>query len=113
MSNYNKMVDRLRIASNVIGANFVPMLTRFIDWIVDVSEKVPKLFTDVFDELRAQFQASMNTFWDVGSGSQDRYAKELEKQRAAIKEDNEKRARNTDNAAAQGQRATGQVRARR
>ncbi|QBQ72355.1 lytic transglycosylase [Serratia phage vB_SmaM_Hera] len=99
--HYNKMVDRLRIASNVIGANFVPMLTRFIDWIVDVSEKVPKLFTDVFDELRAQFQASMNTFWDVGSGSQDRYAKELEKQRAAIKEDNEKRARNTDNAAAQ------------
>ncbi|UZS00334.1 membrane-bound lytic murein transglycosylase [Serratia phage SMP] len=99
--HYNKMVDRLRIASNIIGANFVPMLTKFIDWVVDVSEKVPAVFTDVFDELRAQFQASLNTFWDIGSGSQERYTKELEKQRAAIKEDNEKRARNTDTAAAQ------------
>ena len=97
--SYNQLTDALRRSGNVIGANLMPYLTQFINWVTDIAEKAPKFFTEVFDELKAQTKASIKTMFEFDNYN-EKFDAELEKQRQIIKEDHEKRAKLQNNSAA-------------
>ena len=104
---YNILTDKLRQSGNVLGAQLLPYLSEFIDWITEIADKLPNLIHETMNELKAQFKASMKNMFEFDNWG-EKFDKTLKEERQKIKEDEERRAKINNNAAneARNQQAT-------
>lgn len=112
MENLNSMFGRIdenmRRVGTVIGADLMPYLERVVKFISDLSEKAPSFAMDMIDDLKAQTNASLKTFWDGGAGYSERFDKVLAEERKSIAEERAKRKVISDSTNAESRRQQAQ-----